>query len=428
MTRIIVIVLSTISAGELTISYEFIQRLPSEKYSVHYIIPQKFAEYLSSKNIAFITLDEKSTPEKNKEKAMSFIQRFSPNYFIVSDVFTMGYAALWSGLKFCDIKGLAPIIGVDEYEFQSTNYSIDYYGLFFEKLPPLVDACDYVIRDCPINAPRVTDHKIKHFSLYDRIPKMNKETKTRMKEALGLTEGEKVIFFTTSSWELLNMHKLTSLNALIRHIPNMLKHYLYQLDQKITIIHVGHNPWGKIENSNINYLHFETLLPSDFENYLLLSDMFITFNIVSVTLTKAIYAGIPSVVLQNYKIIDFSHLEKRVRQLPLWYQAMAKEVKRVYPFRASTFGWYKFIEPVLTNNLYTTTFVEVPFFNMKKVVDTFNDYLNNQKKIHTLCQAQHTYVEEILKLPTPEQIMDEIIEDEKKEGIEHDKGNTRFII
>ncbi len=107
---------------------------------------------------------------------------------------------------------------------------------------------------------------------------------------------------------------------------------------------------------------------------------------------------------------------------------MAKEVKRVYPFRASTFGWYKFIEPVLTNNLYTTTFVEVPFFNMKKVVDTFNDYLNNQKKIHTLCQAQHAYVEEILKLPKPEQIMDEIIEDEKKEGFEHDKGNTRFII
>ena len=78
------------------------------------------------------------------------------------------------------------------------------------------------------------------------------------------------------------------------------------LDQNITIIHVGHGKWSDLDSDKINYKYFETLDPVDFESYLLAADLYITNNIVSITLTKAILGKVPSIVFQNDKIIDFS--------------------------------------------------------------------------------------------------------------------------
>lgn len=410
MNKIAVIVLSTISAGELTIAYEFVSRLSKDKYEVQFIVSGKFGPYLESKHMDYLKLDENESPQVNNSKICSFIDSFNPDFFLVSDVFTLEYSYAWSGVKFETLsKYNIPIIGVDEYEFPSTEYKIDYYGLFQEKLPPLVDKCDFIIRDCPINAENHSAENVKCFSLYEKKFELNKHAKQRIRKELGLDDDEKIIFFTMSSWELLNMHKLGSLNSFIKWIPCIIENYISSLQKKVTVIHVGKNPWQNISNNKIRYYHFDSLLPKNFDAYLFASDLYITLNVVSVTLTKAVYAGVPSVVLQNKKIIKFDKLKNRLATMPLWYRNMADDVKVVYPFRASTFGWYKFLDPVLQNNEYTNTFIEVPIFKMSQVVSVLDKYLFDKSAILELKERQMNYVDKILKLSTPNEIMNDII-------------------
>jgi hypothetical protein len=189
----------------------------------------------------------------------------------------------------------------------------------------------------------------------------------------------------------------------------MLQNYLTALGKPVVVVHVGPNPWGPLPEGLVRYHHFANLVPSEFDQYLLSADLFITLNVVSVTLSKAVYGGVPSLVLQNRKLIEFEGLSKQLRQMPEWYQAMASEVKVAHPFRAGTLGWYRFLETVLADNPYTGTYAEAQLFRYTDVITQLNQYLYDDAAIAALKARQADYVERVLSLPTPNQIMDEVL-------------------
>jgi len=409
MRKIIVLVLGTASAGELTIAYEFVSRLPKDRYQVLFIIPAKYSGYLDNKGFRYIDLDVCEKKEKNRDIIFRSIDSFSPDYLFISDVYTLEYSASWSGVRFYDLKNMhIPVIGVDEYEFASTNYCVDYYGANCKKLPPFIEECDFIVRDCPINNHIRGGKNIWYFSLYNKIPEIREKDKLEVRKKLGIEDDEKIIFTTTSYWESINMHQIPALNSFIKWIPVLLLNYISELNRKVAIIHVGCNQWPVPAGRKIKYFHFDSLLPSDFDMFLTSCDLFLTLNIVSVTLTKAIFANVPCIVFQNKKLLRFSKLKQKLDTMPGWYRMMAEEVRVVYPFRASTFGWYKFLEPVLRDNKYSGTFIEAPFLKMKEAVSLLDEYLYNQDSIERLKKIQRSFAEEILKLDTPEKIMREI--------------------
>lgn len=409
MKRIIVVVLSVISAGELTIASEFVSRLPKSKYKLLFLVPDNYSEYLQSKGFDYVALDVHKGKDINREIIYRSIKEFQPDYFLLSDAYTLEYASKWCGLKFRDLKSFGiPVIGVDEYEFPSTGYKIDYYSDSFKRLPPFIDKCDYLIRDCPINKPAASGNHIWSFSLYNSKYSITDERKAHIKRKLNIEDGEKIIFLTVSSWEVLNTRKVVSLNHLVKWIPVMLKEYIKALGKKVAVIHVGCNEWKDTENTNLNYHYFPSLIPAEFDDYLFTSDLYITLNAASVTLTKAVYGGVPSLVFQNRKYIKFFEMTERLKQMPEWYRKMAEEVRAAYPFRASTFGWFKFLEPVLQDNEYANTFIEAPLFKMSEAVRLLGKYLYDTEAIKELKEVQSAYIDKILQLPEPDKIMSEI--------------------
>jgi hypothetical protein len=411
MVKLLFVVLSEVSAGELTIAYEFASRLPVDKYDVVFLTPRKFGSYLESRGMKYLGLDQPTGAVKNREIIDNLMKSFGPDYMMISDVFTTEYAYSWSGINFAVMREYGvPILGVDEYEFLSAGYSMDYYGGFSKKLPPLVDCCDFVIRNCPINISRTNDgEKVKCFSLYGNKMVLSDKEKEEVRRTLGIDDDEKMVFYTTSTWEMLNIYRLSALGILVRWVPLMLQNYLKALNRKVTVIHVGVNPWKDFESEKVRYCYFPNLLPADFDKYLLSSDLFITLNVVSVTLSKAIFGGIPSIVFQNLKTLDFKKLSERVLQMPDWFRQMAEEVKIAFPFRASVLGWYKFLETVLKDNDYTGTYVEAPFFKVSEAVSGFEQCLFNDDFIRKLKTRQMNYVERVLALPTPDEIMCDIV-------------------
>ncbi|WP_283591912.1 DUF6365 family protein [Clostridium butanoliproducens] len=416
MIKILILVLSELSSGELTIGYEFGSRLSKDKYCVKYIIPEKFINYLKDKNQSYISLNINDGALINKNKVDQFIKKYKPDFMLISDVFTNEYSRIWSGISMKMLKNYnIPLIGVDEYQYLSTNYTPDYYGGIFEKLPPLLNECNYILRDCPINVNRIDqDKNIKCFSLYNQNLKLTETKKLSVRERLHINSNDKLIFYASSSWETINYNRIPSLGVFFKWIPKILQNYLNDLENKIALIHVGPNPWNEDQCKNFKYIHFNNLKPSDYDDYLLSSDLFITTNVVSVTLTKAVYGNVPSIVLQNYKYIDFKKLQLALQKRPEWYKKMAKELKCVFPFRAGFFGWYKLLEEVLKDNEYTNTFEVVQLFKYDEVITKLNTYLFNENEIHDLQERQSCYVTKILGLPSPEMIIDELVVNETR--------------
>lgn len=409
MKKIFVVVLSVISAGELTIASEFISKLSKDEYDCMFLTTSNFANYLSSKGFKYQTLDIKDEPDTNRQLALQTIENFGPDYFLISDVYTLEYAARYCGLTFEDLKQYKiPIIGVDEYEYPSTDYALDYYATAYTRITPLINACDFLIRDCPINKLKLADAKTWQFSLFDKPYIANNERRESVRKALGIDADSKIIFFTYSYWEALNSRHVYSLKYLIKWIPTLLKEYIQAVGEKITVIHVGYNKWTDIDETLIDYRHFQTLEPTRFDDYLYASDLYMTLNVASVTLSKAVYANIPSIVFQNKKIIKFDKLQEKLTKMPKWYQEMAKEIEVAYPFRASTLGWFKFLEYVLQNNSYTEAFVEAPLFKMSSAISLLKQYLYDKDAINALKEKQRKYIAELLELPSSNEIMNEI--------------------
>jgi hypothetical protein len=412
MIKIVFITLGTESAGEMTIALEFARRLPTDRFEITFLAPGKFVFFFQDKRFNHYSLDPKKGKVKNREEILNFFKTQKPRLVIVSDPYTMEYAFSWSGFRFKHLKELGiPVVGIDEFEYPSTDYRIDYFGGLVKQLPPFIEECDVILRNCPLNMPRMTSKKIKNYSFLGEKKKLSRKTKKTAREKLGIGEKEKMIFFATSQWENMCMNKITPLFAFLKWRPIIFENYLNRLKGKVTLVHVGPNPFGvnKTNTSRFKCINLKNVAPLDFEKYLLASDLFITFNIVSVTLSKAVFGEVPSLVLQNDKLINFRKLEKRLAQMPDWYQKMAGEVKKAFPFKTSSFGWNNFLKPVLKDNDYLHTFQRVSFFKMNEVVNSIETLLFDNNAITTIKEKQRLYVENMLRLPTPGKVIEEII-------------------
>lgn len=124
--------------------------------------------------------------------------------------------------------------------------------------------------------------------------------------------------------------------------------------------------------------------------------------------------GIPSIVLNNKKIIEFSRFTKVLKRKPEWYQNMADEVKKIYPFTASMFGWSHFLKTVMKDNDYIKTFDRVEFFNTRKTTESFNRILFDKDYRKNLQYEVKRFYDKYYKLPTSDKVLDEIFLDMKK--------------
>lgn len=349
---------------------------------------------------------------RNKKITDSLISEFKPDYIIASDVYTLWYSYQWSGLDYDIIRGYGiPFGSFDSYEFASTDYSQDYYGGYKMSLPNYMDQCDFAIRYCPLNKPvESVSAKIKFTPLFNKEIIPTPQEIADFNKKFRPTGEEKVIFMANSNWEELNVNRFPALSNMIGWVPKIIMNYLALLEGKITIIHVGPQSWNEdiIKKQDILYRQFNFITPKEFDAYVSCSDAVLSTNLISTTVVKAVFAGVPAVVVQNDKLINFSRLEKQLEKMPAWYQDMANNVKIVYPFRLFPFGWFSFLKPLLKDNPYMDTVIRTSLFQKSKSVGTLYKYLFDPKSRLALKKKQKEYVKTILELPSPSEIIESL--------------------
>ena len=420
MKKILDIILGDMSTGELGIAISFIKGQSAEKYNHLLLIPEEKAVILDRNTLSYRTISKVQTAVQNQQLISELIQSYAPDLIILFDAFTFEYAQNWTGfnmelLKKCGI----PIASIDEYEYTRTNYKLDYYGVFVKKLPDLLNHCNFVFKNCPLSMPRADHGKNEYY--YKalnalNLPDSDRHATFRRKVFGEDSVGRKIVFFPTSAWEVEGAYSFSCQNSLAEWLGPLLFHYLDDLKENILLFHVGKENWNLASKGKLVYYHRDSLTTSEFEECIQLSDLFVTYNVVSISLSKAVLFGIPSIVLNNQKIIEFEKLAGTLEKRPEWYRRMACEVKKVYPFRASMFGWFSFLKECLKDNSYTETFVTAPVFNYSKMMELLRTALFDSDYRQAIQLAQTNFAKEYDKIPSPEKVLDDMfgLQEEQK--------------
>lgn len=113
-------------------------------------------------------------------------------------------------------------------------------------------------------------------------------------------------------------------------------------------------------------------------------------------------------VLNNGKILDFERLWQKVKERPAWYQQMASDVKKVYPFTASLFGWNNFLKKVIENNGYVDTFQKAEIFNYHDMKEALQKMLFDEKHRENILKENEKFINNYLCLLSADEVLEDI--------------------
>lgn len=422
--KIMIWALGTISAGEITIAAKFIELLSPSLYDVVYLLTEHYENVLTD-NVKRYALKPNEGKRLNQSVILHAIEEFKPDYFFLSDPYTAHFASSWTGFSFFEIKecGIS-IIGLDEYNCKEYKRKKDYYGGMLVSDRDLIDECDYILQNVPVNPIQKTDKpNVFRYSLIkkeDITVERKTDIRREVNEELGTDKNCKLLMLPVSSWESVNMNRLPILDGFIENIIELLLFYLSQVDSEdsLCLLHVGKQKISYHDQEKLQYRNIPSLDSEMYNKCIVASDVFFSFNAVSVSLSKAVLNNVPSILMLNEKVLNFDKLEETLNKLPEQYQKIAKRIHIVYPYYASTFGWHNFLKPVIEQNSYYELITKVPIFSFSKMKNAIRKALDNEDYGEKIAP----YREQLLMLSDPNQIMNDIV---NLEGQKEDEDETR---
>lgn len=412
MKKIIVVALGMLSNGEITIAIEVLRRINKQDAKICFVIHEKMSKAVLANGFQAVLLNSDSR-EENLTCFREAVKTFQPDFFLCADVFTMDFSATWSGVDFDELKAVGIPIGTfDEYEWESTHFLQDFAGVPMRMKSGLITKSDFLVRPCPVNRPETAENKkIINCSLLDidselEAYKRNIAGKTKWKTHMGIKEDSKVVLVVNSPWEYVEVGRSLESVRLLEWVPKIIQQYLSTLKIPITVLHVGGREWTGTEELQLDYKHFSNVPPKEYTRMIHCADLFCGTNMISVTLSRAVLCGVPSVLFQNDKIIDFERLEAILDRMPAWYLRMAKEVKKVMPFKVFPWGWYRFLEPVMRNNGYEGLLDIAPIFKPQKCVEVIRRSLLDEEHKKIMAGKLDEYIRQLKQLEPSSKILE----------------------
>jgi hypothetical protein len=372
------------------------------RFDVRFVSHAKGARYLTDLGAVATALDG-CDYLANRAAAGRLIEEFRPHLLLAADVYTLEYASTWSGVDFSWLRRFGlPIATFDEYDWEDGDFVWDTPGGASRVNPSLVRECDLLIRPCPLSDPDKPVAAGRRIVRCRLLPHRAAPTmaKADWRRGLGLDADRRVVFTVNSSWEYVNLSPEPEVEWLIEWMPRLQAHLLAALAEPVTVVHVGPRPWPAEVTSTLDYRYHAGLDPELYQATARHADLFYGTNATSITLSNAVAAGTPSLLLHNPRRIEFDRLSAVVPRQPEWYQRMAADVKRAAPFAVFPWGWSRFLETVLhAGNPYLATFARAPVFVPARAAATLNGLLFDGGVAAAQSARQQAYFDRLDRLP-----------------------------
>lgn len=389
--RLLFLGLGHLSNGDISIAADFARQLQPDRFQVRFVTAAATASYVRAAGLTVHPLESRD-PQRNLEAFDQLVASFRPDLLVAADAFTLDYSAAWSGLSVALLRQRydVALASFDQYDYPAADYVVDFYGGHRTRFPRLLDVCDLQIRNSPLNRP---------------VPGEPGVIVTRMvcggSSPLPVTRPHPdppTVFLTNSRWEYVNVVRSPAMTQLMRSAPMIIHSHLAALGRPLRVVHVGPVPWEFPVAPHLDYRYAPRLAPPEFRAQLAGADLYVTTNAVSVTLTEAVLAGVPSLLLDNHKLLDVAMLNRN-GSAPAWLTQAAPDLAVAYPFRVYPWGWHAFLKPVLSDNPYVDCFLSAGLFERHRVLRAMTELLDDATVRARLAERQAALLHCLDQLP-----------------------------
>ncbi|WP_412538073.1 DUF6365 family protein [Longispora sp. K20-0274] len=396
--RMLFLAPSQMSKGDAAVAADLARQIPRKRLQVGFVAAAEAMPQLHDLGMPTLPLTG-ATPAENQAILDRVVRGFRPDCLITADAFAVDRSSDWTGLT---VDGLrerydCPIGSIDRVGWQDTDYTADLYGGDSERLPRLLDSCDLLIRPCPPHAPTgkpagAGRPTVVHAGLHRGGLKEGGLRPVTIEDAPAPeAESKPVIFIVNSDWEYRNPRGSQAVAELIEALPGVLHSHFAALGRPLRIVHVSPQAWQLPIAEHIDYRHFTRLPYPMFHARLAAANLFVTTNVLSATLGRAVLAGVPALVLQNRSTVERE-------AAPAWLGAAAPGLRTAHPFRVAPLGWYDLLDPLLTASPYRDCFATAEIFDRESVLGRMSALLDGGVGAS---QGQADFHESLAALPPP---------------------------
>ena len=392
--KLLVLAPSRLSRGDAIIAADLARSLPRSRFQVAFAAAVEVVPQLHDLGMPTLPLTG-ATPADNLAILDDIVRGFKPDCLVAADAFELEHTRSWSGLGMDVLRERydRPVASLDRLGWQAAGYTADLYGGGEVRFPPLLDDCDVLIRPCPPHraAPGPSGVAVAALGLSGLRDGGQAHASAGPHYGSG-REEETTVFLCNSAWEYRNRTRSLAVAELIDALPRLIHSHLAALGRPLRVVHVGPRQWRFPVADQIEYRHFSKLPYPMFHEKLATADLFVTTNVLSVTLAQAVLAGVPALVLENHQTFGSS-------ELPDWAGATAPLLRVAYPFRVAPLGWHDFLEPLLAGNPYTGCFATAGILDRQAVLGALTGLLDDDPVRSGLAQRQQDFQAELASLP-----------------------------
>jgi hypothetical protein len=316
---------------------------------------------------------------------------------------------------FIESSGL-PVIPIDIWELEKTGYSIDLatdddsaVNEHFRDLPAQ-------LRPVPLAhlEPDGTC-RARPFRVWDREERVSARTRGHLRTTLGLEKQDKLVLLPTAAWQLGKGIRHRKQVIPVRDaMPRILAHYLQQLPPRTHFLLAGEAPEGLAELPSDRIHGLPPCLPDRFGNLLGAADAILSMNISATTVTRAVMAGVPAMVLGNrFDISDTEDAEKAEAEIGGFSPVVREQLPGtlpLYPFRLWPLSYYKFLTPLLTDNPFTGAVSHAEILDEQAVTGGLTRLLYDQPTRSQALARQSAYADQVRALPDTPTVFSETLE------------------
>jgi hypothetical protein len=306
---------------------------------------------------------------------------------------------------FIESHGL-PVIPIDIWELEKAGFTVD-----------LATDDDYEVnehfRDLPAQLrPVPLAHlepdgtgRARPFRVWDREDRVSARTRGHLRTTLGLEKQDKLVLLATAAWQLGKggIRHRQQVIPVRDAMPRILAHYLQQLPPQTHFLLAGEAPEVLAELPGDRIHRLPPCLPERFGNLLGAADAILSMNIAATTVTRAVMAGVPAMVLGNrFSIADEEDAEKAEAEVGGFSPVVREQLPGampLYPFRLWPLSYYTFLTPLLTDNPFSGAVSPAEILDEQAVTGGLTRLLYDQQTRSQALARQSAYADRVRALP-----------------------------
>jgi hypothetical protein len=393
------------SRGEITLALRIAKELTDQGDRIIFLASRAELEVFRGRPVEFLPVDEM---RNNFESNMNhLVSSYHADSIVLVDILTNSVTMDYYKMpRIFFEKTNLPIIALDVYRLTGDRQKGDLFFDYEADFRYLNSFPTLRLFPVPFQPP------LKSPGYYGALPSFVRSEEAecqQLREELGFSNKHKIVLMVGTAWQVPSFWEDVNCRRISLLSPVLLSDYLSKLHEDVRVIHIGPEPYRITERLRNKYFWMPPVDAKRFQTIVSTTDLFLTLNLVGTTLSTAIAAKLPMVVVSNsHRIVSMDEALAKIPPNPSqglmnWLHAALP----IYPFLAWPIGYQRLVSPLLENNPFCNTYRSVEMFEEDDFMRACSELLFDQTKREAMKKAQQDYEELVRTLPRGADLINE---------------------